>query len=441
MEVEGGYVVLTPGQLANGLHLIEDAKLPWRVMRTYLACFELVAIREAAGRTRKGRRGEAGHSARFHITEFQRVTGLAPETIRKALAELKRVGIVDAGPECIVISRVVLPGAEALAGELACARSVRRPIPVPRRLIRHLAAQSSAAIGKTGLGYITRGLSFRRGSGDIVGRGTMKASWVVEVLGVSLRSVRYAQEALRSDGWITKDNGSTQRKLNRTGAYFEVRLDGPLPAESTAVPAIGKRGKPVLESAPLGASERHGAAPPIEDSETPSELENQEALPTEGAGVYGTTGSEPLGEGRAPALPTVGERVPRPTPLAGLRPEETPTWNNIRPGDLHHLERMEALYFQAVGAGWVQAGEARAIDFVAAAIRAREVGREPVRVFVAIARRGLWSHITQAQEDRARRVLSRYREQRRECFRLSGASSVGQPLGGIRGQAVLNTRS
>jgi hypothetical protein len=51
------------------------------------------------------------------------------------------------------------------------------------------------------------------------------------------------------------------------------------------------------------------------------------------------------------------------------------------------------------------------LNWLAAALRANSVrDGDPVRVFVAIVRRGLWSHITQAQEERARVALARFRE-------------------------------
>ena len=69
--------------------------------------------------------------------------------------------------------------------------------------------------------------------------------------------------------------------------------------------------------------------------------------------------------------------------------------------------------------GLVQASEASALAFMAAAIRARNVREgDSVRIFVGIIRRGLWQHITQAEEDEARRALARYREGDQGRFRV-----------------------
>jgi hypothetical protein len=72
---------------------------------------------------------------------------------------------------------------------------------------------------------------------------------------------------------------------------------------------------------------------------------------------------------------------------------------------------MEELYWQAVRKGILRHSESSALNWLASAVRANSVrGGDPVRVFVGIVRRGLWSHVTQAQEERARVALARFRE-------------------------------
>jgi len=46
---------------------------------------------------------------------------------------------------------------------------------------------------------------------------------------------------------------------------------------------------------------------------------------------------------------------------------------------LRRIDRLEALFVQAAHAGWMQPSEANALNFVAAAVRAREVGHDPAR--------------------------------------------------------------
>jgi hypothetical protein len=91
---------------------------------------------------------------------------------------------------------------------------------------------------------------------------------------------------------------------------------------------------------------------------------------------------------------------------------------NVRLEDLATFTRMEALFWQAVDRKLLGGSEMDALNFLAAAVRARfGKARDPVRVFVSIVRRGLWTHITAAEEDRARAALARHRQQLPGAFR------------------------
>ncbi len=80
---------------------------------------------------------------------------------------------------------------------------------------------------------------------------------------------------------------------------------------------------------------------------------------------------------------------------------------------------METLFFQAVQRGFVSGGDADALNFLAAGIRANEIkDGDPTRVFMGLIKRRLWGHLTQAQEDRAAAALRRFREKDPNRFRL-----------------------
>jgi hypothetical protein len=201
------------------------------------------------------------------------------------------------------------------------------------------------------LGYVARGLTLDRKGGAIRTAGTVKASWLSGTLGLSQRAVRYAQSRLKQLGWICPDRGSKQWKLNRTGAWFCIRLDW--------VPTV----------APLPVEISTPAASPKEDRKTPTEIKDQKLV------VFERRGGEP-------------------------------TLRNIQLGDLQDRGRLRVLFRQAVARGWVRSCEADALNFLAAAVRARSTpSRDPVRVFVSLVRERRWNHITQAQEDQARRTL------------------------------------
>ena len=151
------------------------------------------------------------------------------------------------------------------------------------------------------------------------------------------------------------------------------------------------RHKPGQPFAPLPAQNCQPFAPPIEDKETSyRRIKNQETHSAEAAGVC--------------------TRRENPTP---------PRLERILPEDLGRMSRLEQLFIQAAQRGWFVPSEANALNFLAAAARATLVGYDPPRLFAGLVRRGLWSHITQAQEDLARTSLMRYRQTHPDAFRVS----------------------
>ena len=64
----------------------------------------------------------------------------------------------------------------------------------------------------------------------------------------------------------------------------------------------------------------------------------------------------------------------------------------------------------------ISGSEADVLNWIAASIRARET-ENPGRVFMGIIKKKLFHHITQAQEDQARRALNRRRERHFEAYR------------------------
>ena len=75
------------------------------------------------------------------------------------------------------------------------------------------------------IAYMLRGLTISRQGAEVCGKGTAKLSWICAIAGLSERAARYARGELIELGWIERDTGSHQWKLNRDGAYFSVNLD------------------------------------------------------------------------------------------------------------------------------------------------------------------------------------------------------------------------
>lgn len=248
-------------------------------------------------------------------------------------------------------------------------------------MLKYLARCSRPAVAKTVVAYLLRGLSLER-TGQIRSAGTVKISWICRLCAISERAARAARAELIRLGWITKDTGSYQRKLNRDGAYFVI---------NPAWRRVARR------SAPLAPKKCTRSAPPIEIPETPYGSKNQKPALRTKTGVC-TANEETI--------------------------LEKPSLRVIRPEDLKRLSRLKVLYAEATAAKWLGRSEANLRNFVAAAARATRVEGDPVRIFVGIVRKALWHHLTSADEDRATAALKR--EQDRQAGTKVG--TVGSAL-------------
>jgi hypothetical protein len=396
---ETGYKTLTPIQLCNVVATCDAGIVSFRALRVYFACFELLAVREAARRSRKKarRRGEARN--RFQLSELRRVLGMDDEAaIRRDLSQLRRAGLAFFAEEAITVAEKPLPDAPRLLSAINSNRSPVRPIPVPRPVLTFLARSTKPAVVRTVIAYLLRGLTLDRKTLAVKARGTVKLSWIVQAFGVSLRAARYARAELVRLGWFGRDESSFQRKLNRDGAYFRINLAWRCPLPAHAGEGRGP-GALVEKSSPSATLARARIAPPEaaigrrfaplkERPETPYGSKNQETRRTDRPGV---SLRQNLGK---------------------------PTIRDVRVEDLQSFTRTEELYWQAVAKGLIGHSEANALNWVAAAVRAKSVVGDSVRVFMGIVRRQHWRHITQEQEERARTALARYREDNANVFRV-----------------------
>jgi hypothetical protein len=356
---------MSPVQICNGLGAYDSGLMKYRTLRSYFGCFAVLASREAARRARGIRLDERGVAVRPE--ELARLVGISAKAAACDLRRLAKVGLLIRSPDRVRVSTQVLACAEELLDRASPTRSRTRPIPVPRAVLRFLARSKRPALAKVLLAYCLRGLALERGTGEVRGRGTVKASWIAATFSLSLRAAKGGRASLVRLRLIAKDEGSSQHKLNRDGAYFELNLAWSCPG-----------------SAPRPARTGAGSAPPIERPRTPSDLENQR---TSRAGV-----------------------------LSG------PDLGNVQIEDLGRFTRMEGLFWQAVDQRLVGGSEMDALNFLAASLRARHGNvRDPVRAFVGIVRRGLWAHITCAEEERARAALARHRELCPNAFRVRPA--------------------
>ena len=371
MCVKSGYKTVSPIQITNCLHAYFEKQISYRAVRIYFACLSLVAIREAAARSQKQKGRPVRPESRFRFSELAKITGLKQSALRKELRSLKSASILACGEKVISVNPEIIPGSEELLGILSCKRSSKRPIPFPRSVIAFIAKTSKASLGLAILAYVLRGLTIERKGGAIGNAGSVKASWIAETFGLSLRSAKTARKELIELGFIEKDTTSIQRKLNRTGAYFRVNL------------LWNGKVDPAAKIAPLPLKKCAQFALPYKDMKTSYEIKNQKA--------------------KSCALKRPG--------VCKANIGREPTLRDVRPEDLRSFSRAKALFLQAVRAGWLIGSEADFLNWMGAAVRANAVNaRDPIRVFISIVRGRRWEFISQAQEDRARIVITRSRD-------------------------------
>ncbi|MFO1458713.1 MAG: hypothetical protein U1G08_04840 [Verrucomicrobiota bacterium] len=398
--MKGGYQPITPIQIGNLLHAYQERRISWQAVRLALASVEMLAIREASKRSRPKWKNRPVVN-QFTKAEFAKLTGLNMRAIGRGLGDLVRAGLLEFSPAKLSLKSQPVAGAEPVIEGLSNGRGSRRLIPIPRPVLRFLAREPSATLAQVMIAYWVRGLSLQRATCEIRSRGTVKASWISELFSLSLRAVRYAQAKLRVLGWIGKDTGSKQWKLNRDGAYFIINLDW----NPTSVRELGSSPLCPHVARPPGEVCIAGA-PPREDKFSPSESKNQIALPK--AGFC-------LKESKRRPIPNLSE---------------------VRAEDLLNVERLRTLFGQAVRRGWLRPCVADELNFFGAAVRALQVPGEGPRIFSGIIRKRLWGHITAAQEDAARRLLAGQRDAPSRQSDLEAVKGALANLFGARGGEV-----
>jgi hypothetical protein len=376
---QDGYKLISAEQLLGALDALNEREITFRAFRAFIGSFELLAIREAAERSNA--KGRMNGQRRFLRSELARLLQAKEgTTLSRELRSLKATGL-------LTFSETAIEEGPARSGNLLAllgSRGGKRLIPVPRQVLKYLAACSRPAVAKTVVAYLLRGLALEK-SGKIRSAGTVKISWICKLCRISERAARASRAELIRLGWITKDTGSYQRKLNRDGAYF----------------VIDPAWRRLFKRAPLGPENRTRSAPPIEKQETPYGSKNQKPAARAETGVC-----------------KANER----------KTEERPSLRDIKLDDLKRLSRLRVLYEQATAQKWLTRSEANFRNFIAAAARATRVDGDPVRIFVGIVRCSLWHHLTIDDESRASAALKRERERQGETSQSQAHNSCWEGM-------------
>lgn len=393
--------------MAVGLY--SQGHITRRQLRIYFAAHEMAEQRRYA------KKQTAKERPVFLIEQIAKLTGgRGSQTALRALASdvnaLARTGLVSIEAHAIQFAKstdalAVGEGRGQLSAFLEQLPNLRRTVPVPRRLIRALAAGFGKAETLYIAAFLLRSVFWKKKEGLFTVDGRMKGSWVSTLFDLSRRSVTAARRHLIDIGWI-EPLEVHQMIANLYGVHdvvnihwkpgsVELTKDVPnQPTEPpTALPSVSVDNCLAEEEA-AGCS----STLPPDSAGRSSTPRNKKALPTED--LY----TRKLGS-CAPDPATGGSRKRKDAVGAALRP---PTLRDVHAHDLKDTERLLVLHAQAEVAGHDVCGESGRLEFLAMAHRALTRGKNPGALLLWLLTNRKGEFITQADEDAAASRLSNH---------------------------------
>jgi len=361
---EGGYRVIPARHIYTVWSAYRTRMISLLGLRVYLALHEVAERRHADGFRGHKRPSPASPSDWLTdpVPELYQLVGCArPSQVRAALRQLVSVGLVGLdGSRC----GLVRSPANASPVLQQAARSMERRlgrrgrVPFPRRTLRQIARECSAAEAAVMLGTAMRCL-YRHDEGQCSTAGSCSARLLANAFGLHVRTVKAARMQLRQACWLVAIPADPWH-VQRFGGRFQVNM-----AWSPSNTKSSPRFMPNHTEPP----------PPIIKQELHSEIETRK--PDVVAKKHSSA------------------EVPVP-----------PTLARIVMADLRDSGRLTSLFQQAVARGHVRACEADRLRFFAAAEHALRVGHaNPCGLFAQTVRQGLWRFSAERDEERARRRL------------------------------------
>jgi len=196
--IRGGFVPVKANELLAAWRLYADGRIELRDMRLWLAGLELRA--ESCFRGPILDEAFTGQRLKELTADSRSCVGIAKKHTK--------------------VGAIVQDAVAQTMESVGYFRNLRRRVPLPRRLVRHLAMSGSRATIAAAVGHLLRCLYWRGES--CVSGGTAKASSLADELGVSLRSIRRGRKQLIEQGWL-ESVAAPQHVLNRHGAVVRVR--------------------------------------------------------------------------------------------------------------------------------------------------------------------------------------------------------------------------
>jgi hypothetical protein len=404
---EGGFAFFTVTQLVMAWTTLREAQIGLKELRVYFALTEM--------KNRRCGCKDNDPAPEFTPLELRRLIGGAGGE-REAVHKLQSVGLLREVSKTS-IEFTTDPGElrfepETLDATLELIPNNDRRVPVPRRIVRLIAGGARRTLIATILGHLIRCLFYKRGMCHP--KGCVKASWIAEVFGVSERGVKAQRRHLVELGWLIPQE-TPQRTLNLHGLWLAINLAWDALAEAKArlyepvveqvveeiepSPAAVVEAPAATETAPqpspppANSSAKLSPLPPQKSAQTDTPIQNQKPLPR------GSKNQKPACGGTTGVYNSQSKET---------KPADKPSLRDVKLDDLRDPARLLNLHAQAVAAGYISSSEADRLNFFAAAHHARIIGsRNPPGLFVRIVRSGLWSFLTQDDDDAARVLLRR----------------------------------
>lgn len=365
----GGYCLISVLQLSMVWWAYKRGLIRWVDLRVWFACWEIVS-----------RRCELRPSElrRYEVGELEGIVGgvggrkVSADTRRgESIRRLQRAGLIVWSESAIQFpaspDRMPVEDLSDLWAMHQRIQNRKRRVPVPRRIVREIAAGFSPVIVATVLGHLLRCLYFTKQRGWQY-EGCCKASFVSDVFNVDERGVRRARKHLEEIGWLRLEESEHWHRQRYGGrAAIDPTWSRPVTYESSEETELPGR-----------IAEFPARLPgPVPEEKLSSRSKNQKPA---------TRG--PIGFS------------------AGKDWEKKPTMRHVELWDLKNTDRLLVLFEDATEKGVLQNSEHDRLLFVAAAERALMKGTiNPCGFFVRVVRSQLWHHVTQGDEDAAHQRL------------------------------------
>ena len=361
-------------------------------------------------------------------------SGQAMRELRGDIRRLARLGLVHINPHSIEFAQhadeIKIEDIAGFRAMLDAMPNNRRSVPVPRRLLRAMAAGFSKGVTALITAVLIRGLYWHRETRDYRTDGRYKLSWVSKHFGISRRAATDARNTLIELGWLEPLDVS-QWAMNRWGLHDRIVPDW----SHTGLHLDDDReqGEHTLRTAGEGTDQNAaGSASPNNSFGGGSASPDQTgSLP-----LPGNQTNRTLRHTRKPSGVSTGStRMRKRGRGAAPRPPSSPpNIRDIQPRDLSDTERLLKLHDQACGLGLASSSEAGRLEFLSLAQRARSRGRKPGAMFAWLLREQKYGFITQSDEDQASRMLREHLTgpQQRAVHRERWA---GNTAAGRRGRA------